>query len=125
MRLYARADGTLVASNDRINPGDPVTLIGPGFPEAPTVPAATLDVDTETNAALVADVVANAAAYRLAAGVLTKNGAAVTINAPGRAVRDREFAMEKLAELEADRDLTINQIGRVLRFILRWIVRHG
>jgi hypothetical protein len=125
MRIYARPDGSLVAARDSVAPGDPATLIGPGFPEAPTIPAATLDFDSETNRPLAADIPANHRAYRLVAGVLSKNGVPVTINAPGRAVRDRDFALEKLAELEADGVLSDAHQDRVLRFVLRWIVRQG
>jgi hypothetical protein len=122
MRVFADASGVILRAQSGVEPGAPPVT---PMPPIEGVITQTLDFDDESNQALVADLQASTAPYRLTAGVLTKNGAAVTIAGPGRTLRDKQFAMEKLAELEADRDLTINQIGRVLRFVLRWIVRHG
>jgi hypothetical protein len=122
MRIYADAAGVVLWSQSNVEPGAPAGLYGPPFAG---VVATTLDFDTESNEALVVDIQANRAPYRLIAGVLTKNGVTVTPNGPGRTLRDKQFAMEKLAELEADGVLSDAHQDRVLRFVLRWITRQG
>jgi hypothetical protein len=122
MRLYADVAGVVLAAQSNVEPGAPDILWGPPFEG---VVASSLDFDTESNAALVADMGASLAPYRLLAGVLTKDGITVTPNGPGRTLRDKQFAAEKLAELEADGVLSDAHQDRVLRFVLRWIVRQG
>lgn len=121
MRIYSNPDGSIMAAVRSIDVGAPTSAST--FHESRAT--ASLDIDETTNEATANAIDADSRTFRLAAGVLTQNGVAVVIAAPGRAVRDREFAMERLAELESDATLTLNQIGRVLRFILRWIIRHS
>jgi hypothetical protein len=97
----------------------------PGYiPTPPTNAPNVLEFDEESNPAVLSGLIATPASWRLLAGVLTRDGVAVTL-AQSRAYRDKQFALEKLAELEADGVLSDAHQDRVLRFVLRWIVRQG
>lgn len=97
---------------------------------APAPGLVALDLDEDTNAALVEDLHANRRAYRLAGGALTKAGQAVAIapadadTVAGREVGDRRQVAELLADLAAARDsldgaANLAAIRPVLKLILR------
>jgi hypothetical protein len=134
MRIFLTVDGTPIAAARGIDPGDP-----PVFPAHAIGYAGTFDFDEETNVALVDAVAGDVTAYRVIAGVLTKDGAAVTVAAPGRFIQDRDRIQQSLGQLDTlitrldgGTDLTAAQrqeaflfLLRAVRYILRWIVRRG
>ena len=135
MRIFARADGTVIASHYSLDPGDP-----PGAVLVPETPAMTLDFDSETNTALAENVDYEPHRYRVVTGgVLTKDAVPVTINAPSEYERDREQIEQALtqldtliARLDGGTDLTVAQrqdaflfLLRAVRYIRRWIVKRG
>jgi len=141
MRIFARADGGILTTIPAVGPGDGAVSVP--LPMVSQI-ARTLDFDTETNQVLVDDIQLDVHGDRsgryavTAAGLLTKDGALVTIAAPGQFTQDRSQVQAALGQLDALIDaanagnLTAAQsqqalrlLLRAARFILRWIIRRG
>jgi hypothetical protein len=134
MRLFARADGAITVAERSIEVGATPRVL-PGFVGAV---AETLDFDDETNGDLADALESSTAPFRLSGGVLTRDGLAVTIAAPGRFVQDREQIQQALGVLDtlidasnagslsaAQSQQALRLLLRVARYVLKWIARRG
>ena len=140
MRLCLRADGSFLSVQPDVEYGAaPVSL-------APVIldpVAGTFDFDTATNAALADDIVQDyhvrqAFRYRVADGVLTRDGTPVTIAPPDQFHQDREQIQQALGVINtlidaaqagnltaAQTQQALRILLRVARYVLRWIARRG
>jgi hypothetical protein len=113
--LHATADGTLrhVWNNEMERNVAALSVT----PDADV--ATSLALDSDTNAALFADVSATILAYRLSAdGVLTKDGQPVTINPPALPSPTlNEQLAGALAALPADQPITGGQLAEVIALL--------
>jgi hypothetical protein len=135
MRIYANADSTIMTAVRSVEIGAPAARP----PLSVSLAAETLDFDDETNTGTATAIETEPGRFRLSGGVLTRDGASVTINPPGRFIQDREQIEQALGQLvtfleslDAGQNLTAAQVQqaikfllRVARYVLRWIVRRG
>jgi len=108
--LYANAAGQLLSIG-----GLPNSIGTPPAPEA----TQSLDLDTVTNAALLNNLRVNWDAYRLNAGVLTRNGTPVPIAADGSRARERKQLAAIWTVLNSPDPLTQPQLKTILRILVR------
>lgn len=118
MKLIARNDGTLA----QVRIGD-----GALYDPYPADGTQELEIDHETNPAVMAGVAATPKAYTISGGTLLHNGQPVTINASGREYTDRKQATAAWQTLETylgNSSPTAAQSAAALKLVIRllWLM---
>ena len=135
MRVYANPDGSIMAAVRSVVFGAPASVSTFHASRA----AAVLDLDEATNTVTADALETDSGTFRLAAGVLSRNGTPVVIAPPGQHIQDRDQIQQALGQLDtflqnldAGQNLTAAQVQQAIRFllrfaryVLRWILRHG
>ena len=134
MRVYANPDASIMAALRSVEMGAPASV----RPLYAMSSAETLDFDEETNETLATALETESRRFRLAGGVLTRDGVTVTPAAPGRFFQDRDQIQQALGAIDtlidaaqagnltaAQSQQALRILLRVARYVLRWIARSG